>query len=79
MLVQLHFEYPDKTEFVAQAEIPDDATQKELDEIVYPWVKCIKKRHLLPEGCTWLLCDQKSRLFVWAADRIDPNKEGYQK
>lgn len=68
MLIQLHHQYPNgSTEFVAQNEIPDDATQDEGNAIFREWAPGVKKRHPLPDGCMWCLCTQDAPQFVWAA------------
>ena len=62
-LYQLH--HQDKKngscEMVAQNEI---CTQEEMKV----WQKDVAERHPLPEGKQWLICNEKSRHFVMAAD-----------
>lgn len=58
-LFQLHWQFDDRTEMIAQREI---ISQKEMKE----WVGKVKKEHLLPEGALWMLCSEKSKHFVMA-------------
>jgi len=61
MLQQLHWQFKNgTTEMRAQQEISTDAEMKAF------W-KETKKRHPLPEGAQWLLCDESSEHFVWVA------------
>ena len=61
MLYQLHHQSKEETtEMVAQNEINNQ------DEML-AWQKDVAIRHPLPEGCQWLVCNEKSRHFVMAA------------
>lgn len=62
-LYQIH--HQDKKDFscemVSQNEIN---THEEMQE----WQKDVAESHPLPEGKQWLICNEKSRHFVMAAD-----------
>jgi len=61
-LFQLHHQYKDgKTEFVAQSEI------RNLEEMKF-WHDDVAERHPLPDGCQWMICNEKSKYFMRAAD-----------
>jgi len=60
-LFQLHWQFKDgTTEIWAQSKIK---TIKEMKT----WLKEVAERHPLPEGAQWLVCNTKSKHFVWAA------------
>jgi len=62
MLYQLHWQFKDgTTEIMAQGS-PSDP--KEMQE----WVRETTKEHPLPEGAKWLMCNEKSKHFVWTAE-----------
>ena len=61
MLIQLHFEFKDHTEFVAQI------TFSTTDEL-RSWAHEISDRFPLPEGAQWMFCDEGSEHFVWAKE-----------
>jgi hypothetical protein len=59
MLWQLHHQYPDgHTEFVAQRDGLGS------DENLRAWVEEAQKAHPLPEGATWLMCNEEAGEFV---------------
>ncbi len=60
-LFQLHWQFDDRTEMIAQREI---ISQKELKD----WVDEVGREHPLPapEKVRWLLCNEKSKHFVMA-------------
>lgn len=59
-LLQLHWQFDDRTEMRAQREI---ISQKELKA----WVDETKREHPLPKGAQWMLCNEKSEYFVMMA------------
>jgi hypothetical protein len=64
MILQMHFQkigQADKSEFVAQS---DDIQN---DESLESWRNGVMERHPLPDGMTWMICDETSDLFMRAA------------
>lgn len=64
-LFQLHHQSnaDDSTTMIAQAEIRDN---KEM----VAWHKDVAKRHPLPKDFRWLICNEKSKHFIRAADGV---------
>ena len=60
MLHQIHHQWPDHTEMVAQKDLSGDFSETR------EWVKEIKASHPLPQGAQWMMCNEKSEFFVWA-------------
>jgi hypothetical protein len=59
MIWQLHHQFADgHTEFVSQRGQPKDNEFRE-------WIEQGQKSHPLPEGATWLVCNEESEFFVW--------------
>jgi len=52
------------TEFVAQKEI-------ETMEEMKAWQTDVAKRHPLPEGCQWFICNEKDPHFVMAVELVE--------
>ena len=59
MLYQLHFEdtIDHALEFIAQKDINTPEEMK-------AWKKDVSKRHPLPKGYQWLICNENSKLFM---------------
>ena len=63
MLYQIHWQFDNKTtEMRAQKEINSQEEMKS-------WWGEVAKDHPLPEGAEWLICNEKSRHFVWAVHK----------
>jgi len=65
MLLQLHHQNVAKlneTEFVAQIDTDNLEPYTSYDE----WVEDIRKRFPPKEGFCWLVCNEKSKHFLWA-------------
>lgn len=60
MLYQLHWQFDDRTEMRAQNVINSQAEMK-------LWWNEVAEEHPLPEGAQWMVCNEKSRHFVWAS------------
>lgn len=60
-LIQLHHQFKDgHTEMMAQRDIQNSREMRAFsDELMVA--------HPLPEGAQWLVCNEKSKYFVWAA------------
>ena len=56
-LYQIHFQFNDRTEMVEQALIH---SKREMDD----WVNRVESEKPLPEGATWMICNEKSKHFV---------------
>lgn len=63
MLVQLHWQYSDKTELKAQRDIPDDNFNSEMDKFIEDTKASFPE---LPKGVNWMACNESSEYFVWA-------------
>lgn len=61
-LYQLHWQFPDRTEMVAQAKI---CSKEQMDD----WIKETKENCPLPEGAQWLVCNEASEHFVLAVEK----------
>ena len=62
MIYQLHWQFGDgKTEMRAQNKIDSPIE-------MHAWEEDVAKRHPLPKGAQWLICNEKSRHFVMAAE-----------
>ncbi len=61
-LYQLHWQFENgTTDIWAQSEINSVAEMK-------AWEQETVENHPLPKGAQWLLCNHKSKYFVWAAE-----------
>lgn len=78
MLYQIHRQDlgTGKTEMVAQNEFPPDQSipspldaALEAQDRFQKWQDDVRSRHELPEGSRWLVVNEKSRFFVWAAEK----------
>ena len=69
MLVQLHHQFHDHTEFVAQREIENDYPEfaKFFEEV--------KDRHPLPSGAIWVAVPEDSIIFI----KGDSHAESYDR
>ena len=63
-LLQLHFQYKDKTEFVEQKLIASVSEMKS-------WTKNVQENNKLPDGATWMMCNEESEHFVMAVKEFD--------
>ena len=66
MLHQLHHQNKanlNKTEFVAQIDVNNLKPYTNYNE----WVKDVQKRFPPKEGFCWLVCNEESKYFLWAA------------
>lgn len=60
MLFQLHWQFGDRTtEMKAQSEIDTNEEMK-------IWHNKVAKKHPLPKGAIWMVCNEKSKHFVIA-------------
>lgn len=67
MLYQLHHQFKDgHTDMRAQKSFD---LSKSRDSDVRNWTKGVQERHPLPDGANWMICDEKSKHFVWAVDK----------
>jgi hypothetical protein len=70
MIFQLHYQ-PIKelkpTTMVSQTEISDDLPSEECTKRLQNWIKDVHFRHPLPEGMSWMCCDETSEYF-WMAE-----------
>ena len=57
ILLQLHWQFKDHTEFVAQHNVADYDT-------IHKWIKEVQQRHPLPSGAQWMACNEDSKYFV---------------
>ncbi len=67
LLLQLHWQFDDRTEMKAQSE--PLGTDK-----MRAWVKAVGAEHPLPEGAKWLMVNEDSEHFVWA---VEPREGGF--
>ena len=56
-LIQVHHQFKDRTEMIAQAEL---TTQEALRYLIAE----LKISHPLPEGAQWMVCNEDSELFA---------------
>jgi len=70
-LYQLHWQFDDRTEMKAQFSLQESSENNPNatpgDEM-RKWTKEIKDEYPLPDGAQWLLVNEKSEHFVWAAE-----------
>lgn len=60
-LYQIHHQFADRTEMCAQITSLDMVTVNTvMEELVVS--------HPIPEGAKWMVCNEDSEHFVWAAD-----------
>ena len=60
-LYQLHWQFTDgHTEMRSQTDV---LTEEE----IRTWTKEVQAGNLLPDGAEWLICNDDSDFFVWAA------------
>lgn len=59
-LLQLHHQFKNRTEFIAQVDRRDLLS----DDAFREWVQELVDRHPLPKGARWMLCNDKSQYFV---------------
>ncbi len=57
MLLQLHHQFKDRTEFVAQRDIQSYSVQRQ-------WIEKMQKEFPLPEGAQWMMCIENSEHFI---------------
>ena len=64
-LLQIHWQFEDgHTEFIAQKCVEDE---KDL----HSWEDSVVEEHPLPEGATWMQCNEQSEYFVRQVLRND--------
>lgn len=68
-LWQLHHQFKDRTEMVAQRPICSEIEMRE-------WQRDVSARHPLPEGAAWMVCNDKSKHFVWAVPHQEKPIDG---
>lgn len=67
MLYQLHWQFNDRTEMRAQTSFgPGKSIEKARD--MKAWCDEVVDEHPLPEGAKWMMCNEKSKYFLWAVD-----------
>jgi len=59
-LLQIHHQFEDRTEMVAQNTINNTTEMR-------AWEKEVAENHPLPTGAQWMICNEKSKHFVMAA------------
>jgi len=57
MLIQLHHQFKDRIEMVAQKDVTNH-------EELRGWIAKIKLRHPIPNGAIWMACNKESKDFV---------------
>lgn len=70
MLLQLHHDdQQGNYSFKAQSEFIEDETKTndDLGKFIRDWIADVETRHPLPEGHIWMICNQDSEHFMWAA------------
>ncbi len=60
LILQMHWQFSDRTEMKSQSGPKSDAAISE-------WARDVQGRHPLPEGARWLMVNEESEHFVWAA------------
>lgn len=75
MLVQLQQEHPDGTRdgFVAQAEFEEYSPDTQ--DKFRAWLADVRSRHPLPDGARWLVVNERSKYFFWAAPQSEAKAE----
>lgn len=59
LLLQLHWQFFDRTEMKSQSGPLDEAAMRD-------WVRDVEERHPLPDDAKWLMINEESEHFVWA-------------
>ena len=57
MLIQLHHQFKDHTEFVAQRDIESIAEKRQ-------WIKEMQKEFPVPIDAMWMMCTEGSQHFI---------------
>jgi hypothetical protein len=66
LIWQLHHQFKDHTEFVAQKEFPNKPDPDDFQT----WLEGVSERHPLSQGATWLACNEKAPEFMRQAKEL---------
>lgn len=67
MIWQFHHQWPDgRQEMVSQDEANDSWNQERAMKWLNDWFTGVQRRHPLPPGANYLLCNERAPEFLWA-------------